>query len=135
MKITIDGTKLEVKSIYELNYLKGVNTDDGCGYYVAESTESAGEASKQYWTDMAENDPREFACIVGEGTLVKWALGHSAGLGAIHVHSLNEWLDLVAQYPEEDWARYDGVEMTVDKCSKHLREALGFTPTVAYRYE
>jgi len=81
---------------------------------------------------MAENDPSEFTCIVGEQTLVAWALGQPASPGNVSCSSLTEWLDLVATVPEEEWAGYDHQERTVDRVGK-LASELGYTPTVAYR--
>ena len=83
-------------------------------YYVAEDSEVAGEAAREYWAEMAENDPQEFSCIVGEKTLVAWSLGQSAGPGTTQVSSLEEWLDLWLDTPEEEWARYDGKERAVE---------------------
>jgi hypothetical protein len=83
---------------------------------------------------MAENDPREFTCMVGETTLVKWGLGQMAGPGTTQVRSLEEWLDLWLTIPEEQWASYDGNELDVEYVSPALEAELSITPTVAYRH-
>ncbi len=77
---------------------------------------------------MAENDSKEFVCMVGEETLVAWALGQYAGPGSTHVQSLNEWLDLWLNTPEEHFASYDSCENTF--ISKHPNYC---DYTVAYR--
>lgn len=133
LTITIDGEMLEVDNVQHGGYLPVVEIGN-LEYYVAEDSENAGKAAREYWEDLANNDPEEFTCIVGKETLVQWALGQSAGPGYVHVSSLEDWLDLTADYPEEQWAGYDGTELEVDSCSESLAEELGFTPTVAYRW-
>lgn len=93
-------------------------------YVIFENSEEAGKAAREYWKDMAENDPKEFTCMVGEGTLVNWALGQSDGPGSTHVRSLDEWLDLSLDAPEEHFASYDGQE-TDCEISRALAEELG----------
>lgn len=128
--IVIDGEIIEYASVEKGDYygLREVS-----GYYVAEDDEQAGTACSDYYREMAEHDPEEFTLMVGKDTLVKWALGQSAGPGYNKVRSLSEWLDLVADYPEEHLASYDGEQRTVDFCSKDLIEELGYIPTLAYR--
>ena len=106
-----------------------IETDDGQEFYLAESSEEAGEKAREYWEDLAQDDPREFTCLVGEETLIQWGLGNSAGPGYTAVKSLNEWLDLWLNTPEEHFASYDGVEREF-KC-KHPDWA-GYS--VAYRH-
>ena len=113
-----------------------IETDEGCDFYVSEDEETAGEAAKEYWRDMAENDPKEFICIIGEDTLVGWALGNSAGHAGCS--SLEEWLDLTATVPEEQWAGYDGIGRDIDRMHPDLAREFenhgnGIVPTVAYR--
>lgn len=133
MYISIDGENMRVTNTTNGDYMTTVKTGDGHEYYISESSESAGEQAAQYWRDMAQNDPEEFTCIVGTDTLVAWALGQWAGPGNATARSLEGWLDIVAQNPEEEWARDDGMERDVDGASASLVEELGFTPTVAYR--
>jgi hypothetical protein len=92
-------------------------------YIVFENSEEAGKAAREYWKEMAEYDPKEFTAIVGEDTLVNWALGHSAGPGSTHVRSLDEWLDLSLDCPEEHFASYDGLEVDCE-ISRALAEEL-----------
>ncbi len=100
-------------------------------YHIAESSEEAGAANREYWQDMAKNDPTEFAAIVGEETLVKWALGQSAGPGSQHVDSLDGWFDLTAEHPEEQFASYDGEERAA-RVNAALAEELGFTASAEW---
>jgi hypothetical protein len=130
--IVINGADYVVDNVYNGSYLPCIETDGG-EFYVAENIQAAGEAAREYWEDMVKNDPKEFRCMVGDETLVKWALGESAGPGSTQVNSLEEWLDLWLDTPEEQWASYDGEECDVTACSEDLIEELGFTPTVAYR--
>ena len=134
--ITIDGEACEVNEVHEYT---GTTTpllelDDGTEWYVAESNETAGEAAREYWEAMAQDDPEEFASIVGEKTLVAWALGQYAGPGSTQVQSLDEWLDLWLDTPEEHFASYDG-NMWDAVLSEALVDELGFGPdVVAYRH-
>lgn len=108
-----------------------------CGkqeYYLAEDASAAGEAARKYWQEMAENDPREFTCMVGEETLVKWGLNQWAGPGTTQVRNLEEWLDLWLDTPEEQWAGYDRTDRSVSYCSPALLAELDIEPTVAYRW-
>lgn len=98
---------------------------DGWRWYVFPDTDTAGEAAREYWADLAENDPEEFTCIVGKENLVQWAMGYSAGPGSAACSSLEEWLDLTATVPEEHFARYDGAEITIELNAAAM-EACGF---------
>jgi hypothetical protein len=111
-----------------------VTMDCGREYMVFEDADEAGKAARAYWADMAANDPEEFACMVGQKTLVAWALGQYAGPGSSQVRSLEEWLDLHLDVPEEHFASYDSQECGVDNVSIDIVEDMGFTPTVAYRH-
>ena len=134
MNITIDGEIKEVESVHTGGYLPMIETDDGHEYYVAESHEEAGIAARKYWKEMAESDPKEFAYMVGENTLVSWGMNQYAGPGTTQVKSLEEWLDLWLDTPEEEFAGYDGEENDATNASDDLIDELGFTPTVAYRH-
>jgi hypothetical protein len=105
-----------------------IDTEQGPEFYIAESSEDAGEKAREYWEDMADEDPNEFACLVGTETLIQWNLGNYAGPGSTQVQSLKEWLDLHLNIPEECFASYDGEEREF-KC-KHPDWA---DYTVAYR--
>ena len=123
-----------VDDIHEYGELPQLDLNDGTEWMVAEDNEAAGEAAKKRWKDMAKHDPKEFATMVGEDTLVSWALGHSAGPGAVSATSLDEWLDVVADHPEEEFASYDSTEVDVKAVSEAVVDELGFEPTVAYRH-
>lgn len=114
MQIKIDGEVLEVDKVLAYADLPMLQ----CGkleYYVAKDSESAGEAARKYWEDMANDDPKELACIIGDETLIKWGLNQWAGPGSTSVRNLEEWLDLWLDTPEEQWASYDGVERDVEE--------------------
>ena len=90
MNITIDDEKMEDVEVNTGSYLPMITLGNR-DYYVAESTGAAGEAARQYWKELAESDPKEFTCMVGEETLVSWALGEYAGPGTTQVKSWEEW--------------------------------------------
>ena len=119
--IEIDGEILEVENVND-NYL---DLSDGTEWIIFETQEAAGEAAREYWEDMAQNDPREFTCMIGEETLVSWALGQYAGPGYTQVKSLEEWLDLWLNTPEEHFASYDGAEHDC-RINNHLKDELDF---------
>jgi hypothetical protein len=133
-RIVIDGERYHVTNSRQIGYgdTWEIDTEEGESFIVSEDDDTAGAAARDRWEDMAKNDPSEFACMVGEETLVAWALGQYASPGSTPVSSLTEWLDLVATVPSEEWAGYDGQERTVDRVGK-LASELGYVPTVAYR--
>jgi len=108
--MVIDGEVCKVKEVVNYGYLPMIELEDGRDYYIAKDKDEAGEKAREYWEEMAENDPEEFAALVGEKTLVSWALGQYAGPGSTKVQNLDEWLDLWLDTPEEQWASYDSQE-------------------------
>lgn len=132
--INIDGEILDV-NVLGNGYPTVDEGGNGRDWYIFQNREEAGEAAREYWKDMAENDPSEFTCIVGEESLVKWALNQFAGPGSTQVRNLSDWLDLYLDVPEEQWASYDGAELE-GTISKEVMEELGFTDknVVFYRH-
>jgi hypothetical protein len=134
IKIENYGT-MEVDDVSTCGY--GIMITSGnMEFYIFPSREEAGRAARKYWEDMAYFDKAEFVCIVGEETLVSWALGEFAGPGYTHVSSLEEWLDLWLDVPEEQWAGYDGSELDVERIG-HLVHEIGWDELddpVAYRH-
>jgi len=121
--VTINGESYEVSGASSLGFGSGVVLDtDGGEWVIFQDAEEAGKAAAGYWRDLADNDPKEFTALVGEDTLVSWALGQSAGPGSVAVNSLEEWLELVADHPEEEWGSWDGqeCECTVDEETYNL---------------
>lgn len=126
LQIGIAGMLYEVDNVSLSSYLPMIDTDDGCEYYIAISREVAGQAAREYWEDLAQTNPSEFACLVGKDTLVSWALGQWAGPGSTQVQSLDEWLDLHLDCPEENFASYDMYENDITAISTGLLEELGW---------
>ena len=133
MKIKIDGEEYEIDKVHDYGTLPMVEIGD-MEFYLAEDSTEAGLKAREFWADMADNDEKEFVCMVGEKNLIAWALGNSAGPGSTAVNSLDEWLDLWLDTPEEHFASYDGSECDVDEADEELIDEIGFTPTVAYRH-
>lgn len=79
-------------------------------WYVFLRREDAEKAVSDYWYDMAENDPKEFACIIGKERLVQWALGES---DSFNIDSLDNFCEVSGEYCEETLASYDSNEITV----------------------
>ena len=74
----------------------------GASIHVFKSEEEAGEYARQYWEDYVECECSEDVVnLLGAETLISWALGRSAGPGTSKVNSLEEWLDLYIDTPEE----------------------------------
>lgn len=136
--IVIDGETHSLETTQALGYSDGdlwqlSSGGRGAEYIVAIDADDAGKAARERWESMASDDPSEFTAMVGETTLVAWALGQSAGPGSTQVSSLSEWLDLWLDTPEEEWAGYDGVECEVTETGSSIRDEIGFSPSVAYR--
>lgn len=134
-RIDIDGETFTVLRVRELGHgeLSEIDTAGGKSFILSSSREEAGRAARARWEEMARTDPGEFRAIVGDQALVAWALGQPASPGSREVSSLNEWLDLWLDIPQEEWACYDGKECDVDDVSLRLVEELGWRPSVAYR--
>lgn len=122
MKIVIDGNEYEVNDVNDWDYIQ-IETDDG-DFAIFKSNEDAGEKAREYWQDMVENDKDEFVAIVGTDALVSWALGQNYAVGSVGVSSLDEWLDLWLDAPEEHFASYDGNECQIDFISRDLLREL-----------
>jgi hypothetical protein len=118
----IDGEVVEVE-VKDFGYQ--MITSGSREWYIFQNEEEAGKEAREYYKDMAENDAEEFICMVGEETLVKWCLGEYAGPGLTQVTSLEAWLDLWLDNPEEQWAGYDGITLE-GTISNDLKEELGF---------
>lgn len=128
----IDGERVvfdpdKVKDTYVI--LPIIELEDGREFYIARDNTHAGEKAKEYWEDMAYNDPREFTCMVGEETLIQWGLGNCAGPGYSKVGSLHEWLDLWLDTPEEFFAQHDHKKREFKCKHPHWEEY-----TVVYRH-
>lgn len=132
MKIKIDDEWHEIDEVH--HYGHPMIEIGSLEFYVFEDTEAAGKAARKHWEDMAKNDHKEFACLLGEETLIQWGLGQYAGPGYTQVKSLNDWLDLWLDTPEEHFASYDGNECTVNEVDEEAEAEIGFKPTVAYRH-
>ena len=130
--ITIAGEVHEIRDIQTHGDSARIECD-GQSFIVFASREDAGQGARDYWADMAANDAAEFRCMVGDDTLVAWAMGQYAGPGSTQVRSLTEWLDLHLDCPEEHYAGYDGEECDVDAAHEDVIDECEFTPAVAYR--
>ena len=130
--ISIDGEEFFVDEVVNYGSLPEIRTET-LEFVVAESRERAGEAAREYWEKLAQDEPKEFTCIIGEKALVAWGLGQNYAPGCVGVNSLSEWLDLWLDNPEDYWGTWDGTELAVDDMAEDIVDELGFTPTVAYR--
>lgn len=128
--IVIDGKIVEVTEIND-NYL---TMEDGREYIIFEDSYEAGQAAKEYWVDMAENDKEEFICMVGADCLVSWCLGEYAGPGSTKVSSLEGWFELWENIPAEHFASYDGIEIEDISFNKNLSREIGFDSYDAVLY-
>ena len=101
----------------------------GTEVHLFKDEEQAGEYARDYWKDFIEGDPTEAVEILGAENLIRWALGQFAGPGTTQVRSLEEWLDLYLDAPDEhfEYGPYD-----IEAIGENLVEILGFKPTVAY---
>ena len=94
--------------------------------------EDAGQYARQYWEDYVECESSEdVVAILGAETLISWALGRSAGPGTSKVNSLEEWLDLYLDAPDEhfEYGPYD-----IEAIGENLVEILGFKPEAAFSF-
>lgn len=97
--LTVNGETYEVKDFQpwgKTGLL--IEVVGGSEWYVFENEEDAGDLVREYWQDMADNDPEELRCILGDEALVQMALGQD---------SLKEWIEQQAQSPEYHFGSYD----------------------------
>lgn len=136
--ILVDGESYTVDNWYDLGFkanIVHVSTLEGEEFYLAEDSSEAGRAARERWEDMAENDAEEFRCLIGDDVLISWAMGRADGPGNDKsARNLQEWLDIVAEHPDEEFGSYDGTEIDGVSVSDDLAEEIGFVPTVAYRH-
>jgi len=93
--------------------------------------EDAGQYARQYWEDYVEcESSEEVVNLLGAETLISWALGRSAGPGTSKVNSLEEWLDLYIDTPDEHFEE----EYEIDAIASNLVEILGFKPAAAFSF-
>ena len=95
-------------------------------FYLFESWEEAGQHVRDYWKDLIEGDSEEAVQLLGAENLIQWALGRMAGPGTTKVSSLEEWLDLHLEAPDEHFEEMHDISAV----SEDLEEFLGFKPTV-----
>ena len=125
MRIKIEGHIYKVNDIWIHGYLQQIRVEGGQAFYLAKDSESAGEAAREYWEDVANEDPEELVALVGAAQIVSWAFGVG--------QNLSDWIDTQEQYPADQWSGWQE-ELTVNVCGRLLEEELGFIPTVAYRH-
>lgn len=123
--IRIDGEFFDVSTSYDNRVCDG-----RMEWHLFASSEKAGKEARACWLDMAERDPAEFRTMVGDETLIAWALGRYAGPGHTRVSSLTEWLDLWLDTPEEHFASYDGTEASVEAPTADERERMNFIRSI-----
>ena len=102
----------------------------GTEVHLFKDEEQAGEYARGYWADYIDSESsEEIVEILGAENLIAWALGRAAGPGTTKVNSLEEWLDLYLDTPDEHFelGPYD-----IEAIGENLVEILGFKPTVAY---
>ena len=120
--------EMELDNYSDYQY-KGSNGNEYC---IFKNSEIAGKAAREYWEDMAKNDLKEFLCIIGEKALIAWGLGQYYAVGSTAVNSLEGWLDLSLDHPEEHFASYDGEEIEIFQMNKNMQQEFG-SSCVAYR--
>jgi len=128
--IEIDGKVETVTDIKDDNLLVIGEKE----YCIFPDSKAAGEAAREYWTELAEYDPEELTFIVGEKALIAWGLGREYAVGSVSVSSLEDWLNLWEDVPEEHFASYDSLEVAA-RINKNLQRELFFDSgeVVVYR--
>ena len=108
--IRIDGDIYNDVTVSTGGYLPMVE-DGSSDWYVAEDYEQADAATLTYWQDMADNDPKELVCLIGEKRIVEmWANGTTLE-------------DFVGDIPAgEQWGSYNGSESEVEPPTAEERE-------------
>ena len=119
--IVIEGEVVEVKRTYGSNEARYLECDNGCEYIIFEDREKAGQAVREYYEYMKENDKAEFRCLIGDERLIQWACNESDSFG---LSNFDEFLDAVENVPEEHFASYDGYEIEISQMNNNLQAEL-----------
>jgi len=93
---------------------------------------AAQKAAGFYYRRLMDSDPELFCSLVGFGCVLNWAQGKPATPGDVECATLEDWLVLSENYPEECFGTENGETLHVTHCDDELRDALGFIPEVAY---
>ena len=101
----------------------------GTEVHLFKDKEEAGKYARDYWKDFIDDDNETAGEMLGVSTLIAWALGKPAGPGTSKVRSLEEWLDLYLDRPDE---HFELGPYEIEAIGENLVEKLGFRPTVAY---
>jgi len=108
--IVIDGELIEARHLNTGGYLPNIDAGNP-DWYLAENSDTALDAAKKYWEDMAAHDAKELICLVGEETIVDlWSRGAT----------LDNWVDENVT-PEGEFATYDGNEIEVGSMVDYLK--------------
>ena len=97
--------------------------------FLFKDEKAAGKHVREYWVDMVESDSESAVEMLGSENLIRWALGKLAGPGSTQVRSLEEWLDLHLDTPEE---HFENGPYCIEAIGENLIDEFGFKPTVAY---
>ncbi len=123
----------KVVSFEKVNFMNDMyKCSNGNKYYIFMNNDDAGETAREYYAEMADKCPDEILSMVGVRALIEWSRGCSYAAGCIGVSSLDEWLDLWLNNPEEHFA-CDGVEINIEKMNKNMQEEFCGLECVAYK--
>lgn len=132
--LTIDFENVVVTEVQDDWYAVEVILQDGRRFAIFSSAAEAGRAARQYWEDLAREDPGEFASAVGIESVVAWAFHEWGGPGQHQVMRLEDWLDLWLNTPIEHWS-IDDTELDAHiEPDSAVAEEIGFDgDAVAYQ--
>ena len=123
------------KQLYRKNFytiaVESVTSGEN-GPTVSLTDEDAGQYARDYWEDCIKGDRETAIEMLGTDTLLSWALGEAAGPGSSKVKSLEEWLDLYLDAPDE---HFESGPYGIELIGENIVEVLGFLPAVAYSME
>ena len=129
-----DFFTVSVDSITDMGSYHIISLEDSEGRHFIELSvfkeeEDAGQIARDYWEELIRDDKEHAVEVLGADTLIAWALGEEAGPGTSKVKSLNEWLDLYLESPDE---HYDIGPFHIEAIGENIVEYLGYKPAIAY---
>ena len=131
MFVQIQDRQYQVKEIKEGHALPLVVLDDGHEFFIGSSPEDAGEAAARYYWNLVDQDPHKLRQLIGDETLINWAMGKESGPVGRHeksATSLQEWIEkIVKRHPDVEFGHYVGSEVRVG-VSGDLARRLGIDP-------
>jgi hypothetical protein len=139
MTLVVGGTKYAiVEIVLNPDSLPLLRTKHGREFFAARDGQHASETAVEKVNALSESDPTAILVAVNDDSaIVEWLFGNSAFVGQEQYDSLSDWINrYYGEHPELVFLGDDGdySPAVPSRVSAELVEALGYTPTLVYRW-